>query len=224
MNEYGEKYLLQRMGEFAKEIETCDLEQRVKLLNEARRILHNVSPFKTEPVDFVEWVKSEIVTANDYNPNAVAPPEMELLRISIQSSGYTQPIVTMPENDIRVVIDGFHRSRVAKECADIRERVLGYAPIVTIKEDQTDKGDRIAATVQHNRARGKHSVSGMSDIVVDLKKRNWSDEKIGRQLGMDPDEVLRLTQITGLAEMFADKDFSQGWEVEIENDHIEAIN
>lgn len=191
---------------------------RVGPLNEIRRALHELSPFNTEPVDFVEWVEKTTVEANDYNPNSVAPPEMELLRISIMADGYTQPIVTNREDGRCVVIDGFHRNRVGKECKDVTERVHGFLPVVQIRAQQTDKGDRIAATIRHNRARGKHRVDAMSDIVLDLKRRNWSDEKIGRELGMDPDEVLRLCQISGLAEMFADKDFSEAWEAGTFND------
>jgi ParB-like chromosome segregation protein Spo0J len=189
-----------------------DLAGRVERLNSLRRLIAEHSPFKNEPVDLVEWVASEIVHANDYNPNSVAPPEMELLRLSIGSDGYTQPIVTMAEADSREVIDGFHRHRVGRECDDVRERVHGYLPVVTIRSDRTDKGDRIAATIRHNRARGKHQVIAMSDIVLDLKRRNWSDTKIAKELGMDADEVLRLAQITGLAEAFKDHEFSEAWE------------
>lgn len=193
-------------------VSMMSLDARVATINALRDILAEQSPFASEPVDNVRWVPSSAVQANDYNPNSVAPPEMELLRISIQSDGYTQPIVTNPEGDHYEVVDGFHRHRVGKECADIQARVHGYLPVVRIRTSQVDKGDRIAATIRHNRARGKHQVEKMSEIVLDLKRRNWSDEKIGRELGMDPDEVLRLCQITGLAEMFADKDFSEAWE------------
>ncbi len=189
------------------------LEARIEALNELRSMLHVISPFRSEPVDFVRWVKSDDVHQNDYNPNSVAPPEMELLRLSVQADGYTQPIVTMPEADRFEVIDGFHRHRVGKECAEIQSRIHGYLPVVAIKSDRRDRSDRIASTIRHNRARGKHKVEAMSDIVIELKRRNWSDEKIGRELGMDPDEVLRLCQITGLAEAFADQQFSQGWEI-----------
>lgn len=188
--------------------------EQVESLNEVRRILHDAGPFKNEPVDCVEWVRHEGVVANDYNPNSVAPPEMELLRRSIEADGYTQPIVTHVDDGLRIVVDGFHRNRVGRECADIKARVKGYLPVVQIKEDRADRGDRIAATIRHNRARGKHQVGKMSDIVIELKRRNWSDDKIGRELGMDPDEVLRLTQITGLAEMFANQAFSMAWDVE----------
>lgn len=191
------------------------LDKRVDAINELREALHNVSPFKTEPVDFVKWVKNPLVHANDYNPNSVAPPEMALLHRSIQADGYTQPIVSMPDPDGRYeVIDGFHRHRVGKECADIQSRVHGYLPLVQIRESQTDRNDRMAATIRHNRARGEHRVESMADIVVELKRRFWSDEKIAKELGMEPDEVLRLTQVTGLAGLFADREFSEAWEAE----------
>jgi ParB-like chromosome segregation protein Spo0J len=196
------------------EIGLMPLHEKVDAINNIRRALHEVSPFASEPVDLVEWVKSDDVQANDYNPNSVAPPEMELLRLSIQADGYTQPIVTMPEDGKRTVIDGFHRHRVGKECADVRERVHGYLPVVRIKQSQESRENRMASTIRHNRARGEHSVQSMADIVVELKRRFWSDEKIGKELGMDPDEVLRLTQVTGLAGLFADRDFSQAWEAE----------
>ena len=224
MNEYSENYMLTRMKEFCQDLSYCELEQKIRILNGMREFLHEVSPFKNEPVDFVRWVHTDSVYANDYNPNSVAPPEMELLKLSIQADGYTQPIVTMETDKGREVVDGFHRTRVSKESEEIRTRIFGYAPVVTIKESQTDKGDRIASTIRHNRARGKHKIDSMSEIVVDLKKRNWSDAKIGKQLGMDPDEVLRLTQISGLAEMFADKEYSESWEIELEENHIEKLD
>lgn len=189
-------------------------DEKVDAINSIRSALHLHSPFRSEPVDFVEWVKAEDVQANDYNPNSVAPPEMELLRVSIMADGYTQPIVTMPDGDKRTVVDGFHRNRVGKECADVRERVHGYLPVVRIKESQEDRGSRMAATVRHNRARGEHRVESMSEIVIELKRRFWSDEKISKELGMEPDEVLRLTQVTGLAGLFADQEFSEAWEAE----------
>lgn len=196
-------------------ITIADIDQRVTAINSLREIIHHCSPFNSEPVDYVEWVKSDTVQANDYNPNSVAPPEMELLRISINNDGYTQPIVAWAHDGIKEVVDGFHRNRVGKEYADIKDRILGYLPVVSIKSQCTDRNDRIASTIRHNRARGKHKVEAMSDIVVELKRRNWSDEKIARELGMDSDEVLRLTQITGLAEMFADKEFSEAWTADL---------
>jgi len=192
-----------------------DIGQKVEYINKIKSLLHKYSPFNAEPVDCVLWVKNTDVYANDYNPNSVAPPEMELLRLSIAADGYTQPIVTMNSENGREVIDGFHRNRVGKECSDIQAKVHGYLPVVTINTDRTDKADRMASTVRHNRARGKHSVTSMSDIVVELKRRNWSDEKIAKHLGMDSDEVLRLAQITGLADLFANHSFSEAWEADV---------
>ena len=182
--------------------------------------------FAAEPVDYVEWVAVDEVQANDYNPNSVAPPEMELLRLSVAADGFTQPIVTNAENGHREVVDGFHRNRVGKEVDEVRERLRGFLPVVQIKSDRRDKADRMASTIRHNRARGKHQVVAMSDIVLELKRRNWSDTKIGRELGMDADEVLRLAQISGLAEAFADRDFSMAWEAEMsgpEDDELEGM-
>lgn len=196
------------------ELENKPLGERVEFLNSARELLHEFSPFKAEPVDFVKWVESSQVYANDYNPNSVAPPEMELLRLSISADGYTQPIVSMPDTEGFEVIDGFHRHRVGKECLDIQERVKGYLPLVQIKSERRDKADRMASTVRHNRARGKHQVEAMSDMVIELKRRNWSDEKIARELGMEADEVLRLCQITGLSELFANQPFSASWDID----------
>lgn len=205
------------------EIEALPLEEKVNTINQLKIDLKRISPFAVEPVDCVQWVKEELVIANDYNPNSVAPPEMELLHTSIQEDGYTQPIVVYQHDGIYEVVDGFHRNRVGKEYGDIRERIHGYLPVTVINDERHDKADRIASTIRHNRARGKHKVEAMSDIVIELKRRNWSDKKIGKELGMDPDEVLRLTQITGLAEMFSHKEFNEAWEVDMldESDYIE---
>lgn len=193
-------------------LDALPLTEKIEAINDIRAALSEYSPFKTEPVDFVRWIAGDLIRANEYNPNSVASPEMELLRVSIMADGYTQPIVANLEGDGYEVVDGFHRNRVGKECADVQERVHGYLPIVQIKTSQADKSDRMASTIRHNRARGKHRVDAMSDIVLELKRRNWSDEKVGKNLGMDPDEILRLTQLGGLSEMFADREFSEAWE------------
>lgn len=161
---------------------------------------------KDHPVSNVQWVPASEVYANDYNPNKVAPPEMELLRRSIEADGYTQPIVTWKTADGYQVIDGFHRHLVGKELG------LSHLPVVVVNESSTGRNDRIASTIRHNRARGKHQIGAMSDIVLELSRKNWSDKRIGKELGMDEDEVLRLKQITGLAEAFADEEFSEAWE------------
>lgn len=206
-----------------KKLENTSLDERVELINQIRLELSKYSPFQTEPVDCVQWVRNDAVHANDYNPNSVAPPEMRLLEHSIMKDGYTQPIVTWPNNGIEVV-DGFHRHRVGKESASVCARVHGYLPVVTIRPTQEDKNDRMAATIRHNRARGAHKVESMSDIVVELKRRFWTDERIATELGMDADEVLRLQQITGLAGLFADQDFSEAWEAESFTDEGDLID
>jgi len=199
-------------------IKTLPESEKVEAVNRIRMALREHSPFKSEPVDCVQWVKNESVGANDYNPNSVAPPEMKLLEHSITQDGYTQPIVTWTTDDGYEVVDGFHRSRVGKESDAVKSRVHGYLPVVVVNSERVERGDRIAATIRHNRARGKHRIDSMSEIVVELKRRNWSPKKIGIELGMDPDEVLRLTQISGLSEMFADKEFSEAWEADMLDD------
>jgi ParB-like chromosome segregation protein Spo0J len=195
---------MENLKNLISEIQNLPLNEKIEAINRIKLALHEVSPFSSQPVDCVLWVKNDTVKANDYNPNSVAPPEMELLRLSIANDGYTQPIVSMDNNNgTREVIDGFHRNRVGKECEDIQRLVHGYLPVVTIRESQSDLNNRVASTIRHNRARGKHKVESMSDIVVDLKRRNWSPEKIAKELGMDSDEVLRLSQISGLVEMLS---------------------
>lgn len=185
---------------------------RIEALNRVRRALHAVSPFRDQPVDLIEWVPSEEVSGNDYNPNVVAPPEMRLLELSISADGYTQPIVAFPEDGRRVIVDGFHRHRVGKESLDVRSRVHGHLPVVTIRPVQAGEAERMAATVRHNRARGKHRVDSMTGLVDALAKKGWDSRKIASELGMDADEVLRFRQISNLTKAFADREFSQAWE------------
>lgn len=154
----------------------------------------------------VQMVPIDKVVANDYNPNNVAPPELKLLKLSIEEDGYTQPVVAYyDENQDRyVIVDGFHRYRVAKEYLNLEE-----IPVTVIDKPIEN---RIASTIRHNRARGQHAIKGMSDIVLTLSRAGWKDEEISKQLGMDAEEVLRLKQITGLKEAFANHEFSQSWE------------
>ena len=142
-----------------KKLEDKPLDEKVDYLNAIKIEMHKISPFKNEPTDCVVWVKNETVYANDYNPNSVAPPEMELLRLSIEKDGFTQPIVSMISDEGREVVDGFHRNRIGKESEDIQKRVQGYLPVVTIRENQKKKEERIASTIRHNRARGKQRSS-----------------------------------------------------------------
>jgi ParB-like chromosome segregation protein Spo0J len=136
-------------------IHDLPLTEKVHAINTVKVLLHEISPFNSQPVDCILWVPNSTVHANDYNPNSVAPPEMELLKISIMNDGYTQPIVTMDNGDeTREVIDGFHRNRCGKECQEIQDKVLGFLPVVTIKDERKEKGDRIAATIRHNSRAG----------------------------------------------------------------------
>lgn len=206
--------IIEMANQIASEISGMDIDSKVDAINNVRKILHDVSPFKNEPVDFVKWVRNTNVTHNDYNPNKVAPPEMRLLELSIVNDGYTQPIVSWsnPDKDKIEVIDGFHRHRVGKESKVVSQRVCGYLPIVDIRTEQSSKNDRMASTIRHNRARGKHQVDAMSEIVIELKNRNWRNARIAKELGMDEEEVLRLCQISGMEDLFSDKDFSRAWE------------
>lgn len=199
--------------------EDISLDEWVDELNNIRERLHDMSPFKDEPVDFVRWELSNNMVSNDYNPNKVAPPEMKLLELSIMNDGYTQPVVSWSheEDNTVEVIDGFHRTRVAKESNAINQRIHGYLPIVDIRTEQSSKNDRMASTIRHNRARGKHQVDAMSSIVIELKNRNWRNARIAKELGMDEEEVLRLCQISGLEDLFTDKDFSNAWEADDSN-------
>lgn len=201
------KYLIEK-------IKILTEKEKVSAINKIKIDLHEISPFCNEPVDCVLWVENTNVVGNDYNPNKVAPPEMRLLEVSILEDGYTQPIVVWHHPEGYEIIDGFHRGRVGKESMQVRERIKHYLPISIVNEKSAERQNRMASTIRHNRARGKHTVEGMSDIVLELKNRNWTNERIAKQLGMDEDEILRLCQITGLASLFSGQDFSKSWDIE----------
>lgn len=168
------------------------------------------------PVYNVLRVSIDKVKANDYNPNSVAPPEMELLETSIWEDGYTQPIVTYYDkaNDVYIVVDGFHRYLTLKRSKRIFERERGMLPIVVIEKEI---GDRMASTIRHNRARGSHNIDLMSTIVAELVEMGKGDPWICKHVGMSMDELLRLKQITGVAALFANKEFSDSWEVDVDS-------
>ncbi len=193
-----------------------DVDEKIETLNYARAELHEISPFKHHPVDYVFWQKSDKVEANEYNPNAVAPPEMKLLYESILNDGYTMPIVSFPDKDITRIVDGFHRRETERRNKDISESTLGYVPLTSIRDSQQDSGNRMASTIRHNRARGSHNIELMSQIVSELVEMGKGDAWICKHIGMSIDELLRLKQITGLASLFLNKDFSDSWEVESE--------
>jgi hypothetical protein len=159
----------------------------------------------------MQLVPVDTVHGNDYNPNKVAPPEMRLLQLSIAKDGMTMPVVVADDSESGnyTVVDGFHRTTVVKTVKTVRDSLAGYMPVVKLNKSIQD---RITSTVRHNMARGTHQVELSAKLVTALKKHNWTNERIGMELGMDPDEVLRLKQITGLAEAFADKEFSRAWQ------------
>jgi ParB-like chromosome segregation protein Spo0J len=165
----------------------------------------------SSPVYNVIAVPLDRIRANSYNPNAVAPPEMELLEISIWEDGYTMPVVCyyLPDEDIYEIVDGYHRYTTLKTSKRIYEREGGMLPVVVIDKDQSN---RMASTIRHNRARGSHSIELMSNIVAELTQSGMSDAWILKHVGMDKDELLRLKQITGLAALFANKEFSEAWD------------
>ncbi|EED0594683.1 ParB N-terminal domain-containing protein [Escherichia coli] len=187
-------------------------EKTIQALNHLRCVLHEISPFAQEPVDCVLWVKADEIVANDYNPNVMAPSEKKLLKQSLEKDGFTQPIVVSEETSHYLVVDGFHRQLLGRRTVT-GKRLKGWLPVTCINPDRKGQTSRIAATIRHNRARGKHQITSMSDIVRDLSRLGWTDERIGTELGMDQDEVLRLKQISGLTELFQQTDFSPAWTV-----------
>lgn len=168
----------------------------------------------SSPVYNVKRVHLDKIRANAYNPNAVAPPEMKLLEVSIWEDGYTMPVVCyyVEEDDVYEIVDGYHRYTTLKTSKRIFEREQGHLPIVVIEKDMSN---RMASTIRHNRARGSHSIELMSNIVSELVESGMSDAWIVRHIGMDKDELLRLKQITGLASMFKDCEFSKCSELDI---------
>lgn len=197
------------IAQLNKELSALNDEEKIMYINIINENLFNLNPL-SEPIANVKWVKASKVHANEYNPNKVATPEMELLYESIKLDGYTQPIVAYKiKEDEYEIVDGFHRNRVGKEHEDISNRLHGYLPL-TIIDKPLD--ERMGSTIRHNRARGSHQIRSMSEIVLDLSKSGWSDNDISEKLGMDLDEVLRLKQITGLKEAFSNHEFSKSWE------------
>jgi ParB-like chromosome segregation protein Spo0J len=187
-----------------------DPQERLAAIERLRDALHDLSPNKGQPVDRVRWVPIEKVSPNDYNPNSVAKIEMGLLYTSILHDGYTQPVVTVydEDRDVYVIVDGFHRYFTCKTNQDIRDRNHGFLPVVVI---QKDINDRMASTVRHNRARGKHSVDGMANMVFSMLDEGWSDADICNELAMQPEELLRLKHITGFSKLFQDHQYTEAW-------------
>ena len=179
-------------------------------INKERKALHEECPIK-QPIDYVMWVPIEKVEPNDYNPNSVATVEMELLYKSIKKDGYTQPVVTIydKKKDKYVIVDGFHRYYVCKTKKDIYDRNMGMLPIVVIDKNISE---RMAATVRHNRARGEHSIDGMSNLVFKMLDEGMSDADVCNELGMEPEELLKLKHLTGFSKLFANTEYKMAWE------------
>ena len=186
-------------------------EDKISYIEEVKALLNEMSPLREQPVNAVKWVPIKKVKSNDYNPNRVASIEMKLLHTSIKHDGYTQPVVTIydKENDKYVIVDGFHRYFVCKSYKDILEKNKGLLPVVVINKNIND---RMASTIRHNRARGKHSVSGMSTVVFKMLKNGWEDANICNELGMEAEELVKLKHITGFSKLFSDIEYRQSWE------------
>lgn len=184
---------------------------RFEDIEEIKDLLFELSTQNSQPIDRVRWVDIDKVQANDYNPNSVAKKEMGLLYTSILHDGYTQPIVTIYDKEIDkyVIIDGFHRYFTCKSHLDILERNNGKLPVVVLEKNIND---RMASTVRHNRARGEHSVSGMSTMVFNMLDNGWSDVDICNELGMSSEELLKLKHITGFSKLFKDAEYNKAWE------------
>lgn len=191
--------------------EDLSVDEKVQVFNQITQELYDWLGFN-HPTLNVQLVPSDKVIGNDYNPNKVAPPEMKLLKLSIRKDGLTMPVVVCDSpNDKKhpyVVVDGFHRTSVVQHEKDVNDSLCGYVPVSRLNKSIED---RITATVRHNMARGTHQVELSAKLVTMLKKHNWTNARIGMELGMDADEVLRLKQITGLAEAFKDEEFSKSW-------------
>lgn len=202
--------MLQELEKYLKDTE-ADVQDKLNVIEAVKEVIDKYSPLNTQPVNRVRWVDIDKVQANDYNPNSVATIEMKLLYTSIKHDGYTQPIVTVYDKTKNkyVIIDGFHRYFTCKSHQDILERNHGRVPIVVIDKDIND---RMASTVRHNRARGKHSINGMSNIVFGMLDNGWEDHDICEELGMEAEELLRLKHITGFSKLFADAEYKKAWE------------
>lgn len=191
--------------------ELTNIDAKIAFIEDLRAFLHEISPQHSQPVNFVRWIPIDKVHANDYNPNSVAKNEMRLLYVSILHDGYTQPIVTVydKKTDQYVIVDGFHRYSTMRLNKDIADKNNGYLPVVVIDKSIND---RMASTVRHNRARGKHSVSGMASMVFQMLENGWADEAICAELGVEPDELVRLKHVTGFSKLFENVEYKKAWE------------
>ena len=214
-------------ADIKKHLKSLGSKEKIDAINKIKGVLNDCSPLSSQPVDMVLWVDIDSVEANDYNPNSVAGQEMSLLYTSIKHDGYTQPVVTIwdEEKNKYIIVDGFHRYFTTKTNKDIKEANHGKLPIVVLEKNINE---RMAATVRHNRARGKHSIGGMSSMVFNMLDNGWKDEDICNHLGMEPDELLRLKHITGFSKLFKDAEYNKAWttktQILVKKKHEESLN
>lgn len=189
-----------------------DPKEKIDIAQEIDQWIHqHASPLKSQPINNVRWVHFDEVEANDYNPNSVAAREMSLLYTSIKHDGYTQPVVTIYDETRKkyTIVDGFHRYTTLRRNKDLQDRTGGLLPIVVLDKELND---RMASTVRHNRARGKHSIGGMGSMVFEMLDNGWEDDQICEELGMEADELIRLKHITGFSKLFEDAEYQKAWQ------------
>lgn len=207
--------LAEQVKSICDQIAALPLPDQVEALNRARSMLHEVSPFKEEPVDLVLWVEEGRITPNTYNPNVVYRPEMKLLETSVKTYGMTYPLAVHfdKHGDISGIgyslVDGEHRYITITTTRQISDRQHGYVPVATLNTETEE--DRMAATVAFNRARGVHKLDSMTDIVLSMLRAGWTDDEIAQAMGMDADEILRMKQVSGIAEAFTRPNYNRAW-------------
>ncbi|MEQ3696120.1 MAG: ParB N-terminal domain-containing protein [Pseudomonadales bacterium] len=186
------------------------LKDRVEIFNLLSVLAASIVEFK-HPALNVQLVRTNTLEDNDYNPNVVSPPEYRLLTHSIREDGITMPLVVAKSQGQKpyVVVDGYHRAQIIKFDKEVNKSLADHIPVVILAKP-LDK--RISSSVRHNMARGSHQVKLTAKLILRLKELNWTNDEIGKELGMDSDEVLRMQQITGLAEAFKNDDFSTAWD------------
>lgn len=188
-----------------------EAENKEKFIEEIKDYIFSISKYKENPIDRIYWIPLEKIEANNYNPNQVAKREMKLLYTSISHDGYTQPVVTIydSEKDKYIIIDGFHRYTTMRLYKDIRIKNNGMLPCVVLEKNIND---RMASTIRHNRARGKHSVDGMANIVFKMLDNGWNDIEIIKELGMEEEELIKIKHVTGFSKLFENIEYSRAWE------------
>lgn len=178
-------------------------DERINALNDFRQAMHELSPFKAQPVDCVLWVRDETVAANNYNPNHLAIAETRLLQRSLERDGFTQPLVVSKKGQQRYeIVDGGHRRQLCRSRLTLQKTLHGYLPVTCLSSGE--RADQLATSVRHNRARGRSHAGATSELVRELSGHGWTDSKIAAELGMSADEVQKMKQLNGLLELFSE--------------------